>query len=219
MTVKKDIEKLVLDYLNAAANLYSYIPVKKLLEIYNSQNEPLTEKEFCYIIEQTLKEGQFFDLFSEEEIVTGEPDDTPTSEKIILAEYLYCLGDFNDYFKLKEVTYGLPYHILDKNSFLKYADEFYVEKTLEFISLRAYFRNISSLSREDADDLAFEAASTLKFYEGDPGYILDRMKYLKIFPKNQSEYNELINLLSDLTRKVRLARLRGATIEEMQDFL
>ena len=39
MTVKKDIQKSVLDYLNAAVNLYYYIPIKKLLEIYNSQNE------------------------------------------------------------------------------------------------------------------------------------------------------------------------------------
>ena len=54
MTVKKDIQKSVLDYLNAAVNLYYYIPIKKLLEIYNSQNEPLTQEEFCDIIEQIL---------------------------------------------------------------------------------------------------------------------------------------------------------------------
>ncbi len=217
MTVKKDIQKSVLDYLNAAVNLYYYIPIKKLLEIYNSQNEPLTREEFCDIIEQILKERQFFDLFSEDEIAIGKPDDAPTSEKILLAEHLYCMGDFDDYFELKEATYGLPYHILDKNSFLKYADEFYVEKTLEFISLRAYFRNFSSLSREDADDLAFEAADTLRISDGDPKYILDRMECLKILPKNQREFDELMKLFGDLSRKVRLASLRGATIEEMQD--
>ncbi len=217
MTVKKDIQKSVLDYLNAAVNLYYYIPIKKLLEIYNSQNEPLTREEFCDIIEQILKERQFFDLFSEDEIAIGKPDDAPTSEKILLAEHLYCMGDFDDYFELKEATYGLPYHILDKNSFLKYADEFYVEKTLEFISLRAYFRNFSSLSREDADDLAFEAADTLRISGGDPKYILDRMECLKISPKNQREFDELMKLFGDLSRKVRLASLRGATIEEMQD--
>ncbi len=216
MVVKKDTEKLVLDYLNAAANLYCYIPVKKLFEIYNFQNKPLSLDEFCGIIEQILKKRQFFDLFSEGEIATGETDDAPTSEKILLAEHLYCMGDFNDYFELKEDTYGIPYHILDKESFLKYADEFYVEKTLEFISLRAYFRNISSLSREEADDLAFEAADTLRFFNGDPEEIFNRMKYLKIFPKNQSEYDKLMNLFNDLFRKVRLASLRGATIEEMQ---
>lgn len=217
MTVKKDIEKSVLDYLNAAANLYHYIPIKKLFEIYNSQNESLTEEKFCDILEQILNERQFFDLFSEDEIVTGKPDDTPTSEKILLAEHLYCMGDFDDYFELKEATYGLPYHILDKNSFLKYADEFYVEKTLEFISLRAYFRNIPSLSHEDADDLTAETADTLRFFNGDPEYIFTRMKQLGIFPENQNEYDQFMNLLSDLSCKVRLASLRGATIEEMRD--
>ncbi len=217
MTDRKNIEKSVLDYLNAAANLYSYIPVKKLFEIYNAQNEPLTMDEFCDIIEQILEERRFFDLFSEDEIANGKPDDTPTSEKILLAEHLYCMGDFDDYFELKETTYGLPYHILDKNSFLKYADEFYVEKTLEFISLRAYFRNFPSLSRKDADDLAFEAADTLRISVGGPKYILDRMECLKISPKNQREFDELMKLYGDLSRKVRLASLRGATIDEMQD--
>ena len=177
----------------------------------------MTEEEFCDILEQILNERQFFDLFSEDEIVTGKPDDTPTSEKILLAEHLYCMGDFDDYFELKEATYGLPYHILDKNSFLKYADEFYVEKTLEFISLRAYFRSIPSLSREDADDLAAETADTLRFFNEDPEYIFTRMKQLEIFPENKNKYNQFMNLLSDLSRKVRLASLRGSTIEEMQD--
>ena len=71
MPVSKEIEKLVLDYCKSAANLYYCIPVKKLLEIYNSQNEPLSESEFCNIIERLLTDKQYFDLFSEEEISTG----------------------------------------------------------------------------------------------------------------------------------------------------
>lgn len=86
----------------------------------------------------------------------------------MLAEHLYCLGDFDDYFELKDATHGTPYHILEKDKFLKYADDLYVEKTLEFISLRAYFRNIPNLTREDADDLALEAVDTLRLFNRDP---------------------------------------------------
>ena len=217
MTTKKDTEKIVLDYLKAATNLYYYIPVKKLLEIYNSQNDPLTEIEFCNIIETILTEKQFFDLFSEEEIVTGKTDNTPTLEKILLAEHLYCWGDFEDYFELKAATCGLPYCILEKSSFLKYANDFYVEKTLEFISLRSYFRNIPNLSRRDADDLALEAADTLRLYNGNPESILTRMKQLKIAPKNQSEFDVFMQLCYNLNSKLRLASLRGATVEKMQN--
>lgn len=216
MTDKKETEKLVLDYLNAAANLYYYIPIQKLLEIYNLQNEPLTADEFCGIIEQILEEHHFFDLFSEEEIDTEEPDDKPTYEKIFLAEHLYCVGDFDDYFELKEATFGIPYHILDKKSFLKYADDLYVEKTPEFISLRAYYRNIPGLSLQMADEFALEAVDMLRISNGDIKFAFSQIEELDVFPKNQSAADKFIELLFDLRCNVRLASLRGATIKEMQ---
>ena len=207
MLVTKEIEKLVLDYCKAAANLYYCIPVKKILEIYNSQNEPLSEIEFCDILKKLLIEKQDFDLFSEEEISTGQEDYKPIIEKELLAEHLYCLGDFNDYFELKESTYGIPYYILEKDKFLKYADDFYVEKTLEFISLRSYFRSIPNLSREDADDLALETIDTLRLFDRRPEYILDRMEEMNIGPKNQSEFDRFMDLCYDVGRKIRLASL------------
>ena len=214
MPVNKEIEKLVLDYCKAAINLYYFIPVKKLLEIYNSQNEPLSETEFCDTLETILMQNQEFDLFSEEEIVTGKKDDKPIIEQQLLAEHLYCLGDFDDYFELKEATYGMPYHILEKDKFLKYADDFYVEKTLEFISLRAYFRNIPDLSREDADDLALEAVDTLRLFNNDPECIFTRMDEMNIGPKNQYEFDRIMDLCYDVGKTIRLASLRGATVEE-----
>ena len=215
MSVNKDVEKSVLDYCTAAANLYYCIPVKKILEIYNAQNAPLSELEFCEIMKIILIQKQDFDLFSEEEIATGKEDDKPILEKELLAEHLYCLGDFDDYFELKNATHGMPYHILEKDKFLKYADDLYVEKTLEFISLRAYFRNIPNLAREDADDLALEAVDTLRLFNREPEYILNRMEEMNIGPKNQSEFDRFMDLCFDVSCKIRLATLRGATIEEI----
>lgn len=214
MPINKETEKLVLDYCKAAANLYYIIPAKKLLEIFNSQNEPLSENEFGTILEGLLSEEQYFDLFSEDEIDAGAEDNKPIIEKELLVQHLYYSGDFDDYFELKEATFGLPYHILEKEEFLKYADDFYIEKTPEFISLRAYFRNISSLSRKEADELACEAIDTLRLFNRDPEYILERMKQLKIGPKNKSEFESFTNLCSEASYKIRLASLRGATAEE-----
>lgn len=217
MTDKKIVEKAVLDYCNAAANLYGFIPVRKLFEIYNSQNDPLTEKELCDTLEKILTEPRNFDLFSKEELESGEPetDDTPTLEKILLAEYLYIMGDFDDYYELEEKTRGLPYHILEKDKFLKYTDELYVEKTLEFISLRAYFRSISELSREEADDFALDAAYTMRLFDNSPEMILQRMKATKTEPKNRRELERFLRLCHDMGCKLRLASLRGATTEEL----
>ena len=41
-----EVKQLLEDYFSATANLYGIIPLWKFLEIYNSQNEPITEEEF-----------------------------------------------------------------------------------------------------------------------------------------------------------------------------
>lgn len=217
MPINKEIENLVLDYCNAAANLYYCIPVKKLMEIYNSQNDPLSEEDFCNILEKILETEQFFDVFSEEEILTGKSDDTPIINKELLAEHLFCSGDFDEYLNLKESTYGIPYCVIEKDKFLKYTDELYVEKTPEFISLRAYFRNLPNLKREEADDLALEAAVTLRLFNRDPESILNTMELLGIAPKTQSEFDIFTGLCFDMGCNIRLASLRGATVAETEE--
>ncbi len=215
MSTPKPIETLVLDYCLAAANLYSCISVKKLLHIYNSQNAPLSDGDFCSILEKLSVEYRPFALFSTEEILTGKSKDTPTIEKELLAEHLYCLGDFDDYNELKELSYGLPYRVLERDKFLRYADDAYVEKTPEYISLRAYFRNIPSLSKEDADELALEAVDMLRVFNGDIGYVLGRVTDLNLIPSNSNEWDILEDLCYSLSRNVRLPSLKGATLNEI----
>ncbi len=205
-------------YCNAAANLYHIISVRKLLSIYNSQNEPLSEDDFCKILVEILKEPQYFDLFSEDEICTGQKDNKPTIDKELLIEGLYCLGNFDDYFELKEKTYDIPYRVLEKNEFLKYADDTYVEKTLEFISLRSYFRSISGLSKDRADDFALQALDIMHMFDGDVEFMLDIMREANIYPKNQGELDEFCRLYYDTDRKVRKVSLRGATLEETKSW-
>lgn len=215
MSTILSIDNLILAYCRAAANFYFCIPVRKLLQIYNSQNEPLSESDFCDVLEKLLVEPYHFALFSSEEIATGKAKDTPTIEKELLAEHLYCLGDFDDYYELKEQTYGLPYHVLEKSKFLRYADDAYVEKTPEFISLRAFFRNNPNLSKEDADDLALEAVDTIRVFNGDIGYILGRVEELNLLPDGSNEWDILENLCYELSRNVRLPGLKGATMNEV----
>lgn len=217
MSIDKELEKSVSDYCNAAANLYYCISARKLLEIYNSQNKPMSEEKFSEILESLLAQKQFFDFFSADEIENGVHDDTPIIEKELLSEHLYCLGDFADYFELKAATRGLPYHILEKEQFLKYADEFYVEKTPDFISLRAYFRSIPSLTRVESDDLAHETIDTMRLFDRDSEYVFERMKKMNILPEKQCEIDDLTELLYSVSRTIRLATLRGATVEEHEN--
>lgn len=45
-TLSKETQDLLYRYFAAAANLYGVIEIGKLLKIYNSQNEPVSEEDF-----------------------------------------------------------------------------------------------------------------------------------------------------------------------------
>lgn len=45
-TLSKEATQLLYQYFDAAANLYGVIPLRTLLRIYNSQNEPISEDDF-----------------------------------------------------------------------------------------------------------------------------------------------------------------------------
>ena len=66
----EEVKQLLEDYFSAASNLYGLIPVRKLLGIYNSQNDPVTEEDFEEFLERfECKEG-FYDIIGEDEILT-----------------------------------------------------------------------------------------------------------------------------------------------------
>ena len=50
-TLSKETQDLLYRYFAAAANLYGVIEIGKLLKIYNSQNEPVSEEDFLSFVE------------------------------------------------------------------------------------------------------------------------------------------------------------------------
>ena len=50
-TLSKGATQLLYQYFDAAANLYGVIPLRTLLRIYNSQNEPISEDDFVKFVE------------------------------------------------------------------------------------------------------------------------------------------------------------------------
>lgn len=47
----KETQDLLYRYFAVAANLYGVIEIGKLLKIYNSQNEPVSEEDFLSFVE------------------------------------------------------------------------------------------------------------------------------------------------------------------------
>ena len=106
-------------YFDAAANLYGVIPVSKLLDIYNSQNEPVPAETF-YRLAQILRceENEYF-VLSRQEVKKGECGAKPEEYEVI-ADYLLAYG-VEHYFEFVRDQGKKPYKILPREEFLCYA--------------------------------------------------------------------------------------------------
>lgn len=156
-TLSKGTKDLLYRYFAAAANLYGVIEIGKLLKIYNSQNEPVSDEDFLSFVENMNFKGKYFCVFNQDDI-HDDGSETPALEQEILAEYLYFF-EFDDdsldkYEMLKYRQIGKKFCVLDKEQFLRYEDDCYFKKTPDFLEMRSFLRNETGLSKEDADDYA-----------------------------------------------------------------
>ena len=87
-TLSKETQDLLYRYFAAAANLYGVIEIGKLLKIYNSQNEPVSEEDFLSFVENMNFKGKYFCVFNQDDIY-DDGSETLALEQEILAEYLY----------------------------------------------------------------------------------------------------------------------------------
>lgn len=213
-SLSNDTEKLLKRYMAAAANLYGMIPLHELLKIYNSQNEPVSEKLFLGFIDKLDFSKEHYAVLGEDEIFEDVPKPLPMN-KYLLAEYLYALGDFDDFCELKEEQGGKSYYIPDKEQFLKYEDEYYFEKTPEFISLRAFLRSQPNLTREDADEIAIDLRLSLSVDGDEPESLLQQAKLQGLKIKDKQMHNEFGRLCCDFINNTRMHIHRGHTPAEV----
>ncbi|MBE6745959.1 MAG: hypothetical protein E7558_00705 [Ruminococcaceae bacterium] len=207
-------EQLIYQYFSAGANLYGIVSLRKLLKIYNSQNKEITEEQFCEIIRKVQAEDcHEYYIVGEDELY----DDVPVLELIdkdVVAEYVLSLGD-EDYYRLKEEQSGKPYYVPDKEKFLRYADPFYYEKTPEFLSMRAYLRNYSNLSKEKADDLAEEIVTYAVIDGEDMSGSYKEFERYKLAFKSKNAAKAFDELMFFCIKNTRMHFHRGHTPEEI----
>ena len=210
-----DKTKQVLNkYFNAAANLYGIISLKKLLEIYNSQNEAVNEEDFLEFADDIDFTHKFFDIVGEDAFY-DDADKTLLIDRDIVAEYLLQDEDFEGYYNVKEGQCGKPYYIPDKKQFIKYENEYYHEKTLSFISLRAFFRNQPNLTKERADEIADDVYGMANPLDGEIESVVSMIEDLNMFHFNDYTYKEFISLYTDMYNDTRLHINCGHTPNEL----
>ena len=211
-----EIKKLLNRYFDAAANLYGIIALKKLLEIYNMQNQPIDEDVFLEFVDTLDLPRKFFDIVGEDEFY-DDADETLPIDRDLVAEYLLQDEDFEGYYHIKEGQLGKPYYIPDKKQFLKYEDEYYHEKTLSYISLRAFFRNQPNSTKERADEIADDIYGMANPLDGEIESVFSMIEDLNMFHFNTYTLKEFCALYTDMYNDTRLHINCGHTPNEMYD--
>ena len=108
-------------YFEAAANLYGVIPVSKLLEIYNSQNEPIPDAAFYAFAEIVRHEEHDYFILSRQEVRYGAEDSKPEQWEIVADHLLEVSTEV--YFDFISDQRKGTYKILPKEDFLCYRNE------------------------------------------------------------------------------------------------
>ncbi len=215
-TLSKETAQLLNKYFDAASNLYGIVPLRTLLRIYNSQNEPISEEAFVNFVESIYLDTKYYSIFATDEL-SPNPPKIKTINKNLVAEYL-CFNDYEEYFEVSNLQIGKQYYIPDKKQFLKYVDDCYFEKTLEFISLRAFLRNLPNLEKEKADSLANDIEIIISMEKGSLTPAVQRAAQFGLDFDNASIRSEFSRLCNDLCNNTRMHIHCGHTPNELYNF-
>ena len=142
-------------------------------------------------------------------------EETPISDKTLAEEYL--LEDFDDFLEMREQHFGIPYYIPSKRKLLKYTDDFYFEKTMEYIDLRAFLRNLPYLTKERADDIAEDVLGSVAFGENEIDFGISEALRMGVDLEDDKVRKEFLRLLLHLDKNVRKHAYCGHTKQELLD--
>ena len=210
----EETKNLLVNYFEACSHLYGMIPLRSLLKIYNSQNEPITSEDFYDFVENFNFEDKFYDIIGDDEIFEDE-EETPISDKTLAEDYL--LEDFDDFLEMREQQLGIPYYVPPKKKLLKYTDDFYFEKTMEYIDLRAFLRNLPYLTKERADDIAEDVLGSVAFGENEIDFGISEALRMGVDLEDDKVRKEFLRLLLHLDKNVRKHAYCGHTKQELLD--
>lgn len=200
------------DYFRAGANLYAIIPLWKLHEIYNQQNQPIAEDAFLQAAELFAHEPRHHFTVVGREVYHPEEQNASDRDREILAEYIYMLGD-DDYYEMEEAQNGRLWYIPPREELLKYADDDYVESTPQYEALIRYLKRKQRKLDCPAEEIAFEVHLSIAV-SADYANSVDCARQLGVSFDYKSEFLEFLEILIDLRQHTRLAELRGHTPAE-----
>jgi hypothetical protein len=207
LTPPKDTVETLRGYFAAAARLYGVLPLRKLLEIYNSQNPEISQEDFLSVAEVIRHEKNGYGILGQENRMRHVAASRPMDREVV-AEHCYSV-DWKNYDGLIAQQQGKRYYIPEKQEFLRYADKAYYEATPEQKAMERYLRN----KGEKAEEMLLELQDSI--YMGielqNAAEQLERMGLQFVSEADVRRFSDLAVRLSNATRT---PYLRGLTPNE-----
>lgn len=212
-----ETKELLRSYFAAFSNLYGITPLYRALRIIQKQNPELalTEEEFLSFVSEIEQEEHFYIIAGAEDIYSDVKDPTPPMKREIIAEHLYAVDDFDSYDELRTEQEGKPFYVPEKESLLKYQDDYYVEETKEYLALGAFLRDELKLKR--AEDVLENLQFVARMGDDDPQRIIWEVERMagKGCLGSIEKINGFFQYYFAMCNNTRLASNRGFTPNEM----
>jgi preprotein translocase subunit SecA len=188
-------------YIIALTNLYGFVHKDKVVEIYNRQNNEKIINEdietFFQNPSQTLEDNfieTYEDFFVEESIIENDRIDELMTKKA-----------------------NKPYYIPEQEELLKYADEFYFEKSPAYNKLYDYIKKNFNAGDDYKTKILTEDLQVICQFAFDMKLISECFNCRNIVFDSQNQIKEVLQLVMDLSNNVRLWENNGHTPAEMHE--
>lgn len=203
------------DYFLAASRLYGILPLRKLLEIYNCQNKPISEELFLKIAEIIRHDYHPYSILNGDALRNHAPMASMLDWEIV-AEYIYenDIADYDDFAAHQEIV---PIHYLPKKDFLLYSDIRRCPANGAVKAMREYlYANMES--QQDAEFFLSEMHDlTMKYYDFDE--IIDYGAELGLSLVTKKDEKVFRSLYLDFERNTRRSLYRGYTETELHSLI
>lgn len=158
-------------------------------------------------------------IWSEREVYGENADEADLFDKFLIADYIITFDDPEDYEQLKYEQGDRPFYVPEKNELLKYADEYYSERTKHIIALENYLRD--DLKLANYQGIVEDFAGMLIIDEFEPDEVIENLRRMakprfKDFSCKEQAH-KFFMLYTNLRNHTRKHSHRGHTPYELDD--
>lgn len=193
---EEDNTDIIFVYLRALTNLYGIVPLSKVAEIFNSQNElKIDVKDIENAVSKRSLKKELFILY----------------DNYFVEASIICENSFEELLKQQE---NKPYYIPEKSELLKYENEFYYQDTEEYKKLKVFIKENFVMDEEKLSIICED----LRFICGGLNFsidsILGELNGKKIYFKDKKQLYNLISIVMELANNTRIWANRGFAPKE-----